>query len=890
LEEVYWQNYQIPGGTAPPVRLVVRNTYNNEATISPSRGRLTTVESFDDNGRWLQTRALEYGGLNARLSREVNTYAGWLAGSTALTAPIQYDYDNTYGFISKTTYPEGPAGKGGAFSTTQVYSNGALTELWDTVDYQEVPRQPSKAQARVTYGPAGNIESIATAGSSGHTTIQYDDRNRPAAITGGVWNGTRWTYESGSYTYDGAGNIWSIGHNRYGYDGANRLVEAKVFEDSSVPSSTLRRQTFVYDAFGNMTEKYQFDLDDIETSYDLFTVTAQTSGWNYNRILSHQTVAGLNVFTYDARGNLLTADGRNYVYGSRNRLASLRNIQSNGREQELARYEYDSGAHRIRKEDRIRGSRTFYVRDGQGRLLSEFVTTQRNDNNLHWTKHSLYLGDRLVALRENMLPAPPAGLKATPQGTTSITLTWQANPTGEGVTLSHYKVYRSPTTSTSWSLRGSPTGTSFSDSVQKGTWYKYVVTAVDNQIRESYSSDEIVSRAATFNSRPNAPAGVVAVPGNGLVTLSWTANPPSQNVLGYNVYRGIAGGPLTLVPQSLLAHPSFVDENLINETVYQYSVSAVNSLNLESIGNMLVSATPDDYTPPAPPLGLRAFAACDGSSKVLLSWQLNAATDFAEYQLWRDPAFTSGTFVAMGMQNGYQDSDTTHGTLYTYWVKAVDADGNLSEESLRVQVKTRPLPGTVPVPPRPVVKAEDSTVTLRLRLNTTPADINVVRVYRKPNVDLACDQYLLHGETTILGAQEYIDRSVLNNLAYDYAVTFVDTQNRESAFSPAALAIPVGAPWSQSECYEEIPWTVPGDHGHRDWLEGVDTCVSDQNSGPWRRWLMRWQEPAATKYQPINAAGDDGALGYLVGYRVYEHYVANPGLSRRPLKVDGGLG
>jgi YD repeat-containing protein len=132
-----------------------------------------------------------------------------------------------------------------------------------------------------------------------------------------------------------------------------------------------------------MTEKHQFDLAGNETSYDLFTVTAQTSGWNYNRILTHQTVAGFNAFTHDPRGNLLTADGCNYVYGSRNRLASLRNIQSNGKEQELARYEYDSGAHRLRKDDRTRGTRTFYVRDGQGRLLSEFVTTQRNDNNLH---------------------------------------------------------------------------------------------------------------------------------------------------------------------------------------------------------------------------------------------------------------------------------------------------------------------------------------------------------------------------------------------------------------------------------------------------------------------------------------------------------------------------
>jgi len=53
-----------------------------------------------------------------------------------------------------------------------------------------------------------------------------------------------WT--SGTYQYDGAGNISAIGSDTYAYDTLSRLVQANVKGNS---------ETYVYDAFGNLISK-----------------------------------------------------------------------------------------------------------------------------------------------------------------------------------------------------------------------------------------------------------------------------------------------------------------------------------------------------------------------------------------------------------------------------------------------------------------------------------------------------------------------------------------------------------------------------------------------------------------------------------------------------------
>src|SRR4029077_9066160 len=70
---------------------------------------------------------------------------------------------------------------------------------------------------------------------------------RPASIAS--TGGSSWS--SGSYAYDGSGNITKIGGNLYLYDGVSRLASSA---QSLLPAGggTPVSQTYAYDAFGNL--------------------------------------------------------------------------------------------------------------------------------------------------------------------------------------------------------------------------------------------------------------------------------------------------------------------------------------------------------------------------------------------------------------------------------------------------------------------------------------------------------------------------------------------------------------------------------------------------------------------------------------------------------------
>ena len=83
-----------------------------------------------------------------------------------------------------------------------------------------------------------------------------------------------WT--SGTYKYDGAGNIWAIGNDTFTYDSLSRLATANVKGVS---------ETYTYDAFGNLIQK---------------TTGSLTVGLPTDTATNHLTEQ-----SYDAAGNLI---------------------------------------------------------------------------------------------------------------------------------------------------------------------------------------------------------------------------------------------------------------------------------------------------------------------------------------------------------------------------------------------------------------------------------------------------------------------------------------------------------------------------------------------------------------------------------------------------------
>jgi RHS repeat-associated protein len=149
------------------------------------------------------------------------------------------------------------------------------------------------------------------------------------------------SWDSGTYAYDGAGNIVSIGTDKYLYDGVQRLKQ------SSTQGSI---ETYTYDGFGNMKTRTNVTLPSIDSA------TNRYMGYNYNQI-GAVTSDGSYTFTYDALGQPLRK-----VY----------NNQSNTVED----YVYTPGDERIGVQRG--GWWTWSVRDEGGKVLRQYKSSATN--------------------------------------------------------------------------------------------------------------------------------------------------------------------------------------------------------------------------------------------------------------------------------------------------------------------------------------------------------------------------------------------------------------------------------------------------------------------------------------------------------------------------------
>lgn len=172
---------------------------------------------------------------------------------------------------------------------------------------------------------------------------------------------------------------------------------------------------------------------------------------------------------------------------------------------------------------------------------------------------------------------------------------------------------------------------------------------------------------------PDAPAGLVATPGNGQVTLSWTS---SAGATGYTVKRStIPGGPYSTIATGI-SSTSHVDAGLPNGTAFYYVVSASNAAG-ESPDSAEASATPA-LTPPAAPTNL---AATGGNAQVSLSW---TASSGAENYTVKRATVSGGPYSSIAgavASTSYVDTGVSNGTAYFYVVSAVNAAGESGDSN-----------------------------------------------------------------------------------------------------------------------------------------------------------------------------------------------------------------
>ncbi|MGA7992652.1 MAG: hypothetical protein WCC53_14530, partial [Thermoanaerobaculia bacterium] len=170
-----------------------------------------------------------YGGLGGRLSVD-DSYA-LLGSSTLFHAPATFTW-NALGLLET----HGHARSSGSFSQSTTYVSGLPYAI--TADGKPFVRKSG-------YNPSGGLLSYQTA--NGVTTIIDADPNliaRPAQIR---TTGADVNFATGTYSYDGSGNIKSIGGDMFTYDARGHLTGGSYAWPGSPWDS------YAYDAFGNQT-------------------------------------------------------------------------------------------------------------------------------------------------------------------------------------------------------------------------------------------------------------------------------------------------------------------------------------------------------------------------------------------------------------------------------------------------------------------------------------------------------------------------------------------------------------------------------------------------------------------------------------------------------------
>ena len=196
-------------------------------------------------------------------------------------------------------------------------------------------------------------------------------------------------------------------------------------------------------------------------------------------------------------------------------------------------------------------------------------------------------------------PTTPTDLTATATGTDRIDLSWTAAEDPESG-IASYMIFRDGLEV------GTTSETTFQDTgLSPATTYEYRVSAMNGEGLQGGLSAP--AQATTLDgSGPTAPANLAAeVVSQTQVNLTWTeSEDPESGIDRYIVYRdNVLVGSVTVT--------SFADTGLEQNTMYVYSVSAVNGEDIEGERSENVSATTfpsDDVIPPAPPTQLRVVS------------------------------------------------------------------------------------------------------------------------------------------------------------------------------------------------------------------------------------------------------------------------------------------
>lgn len=162
----------------------------------------------------------------------------------------------------------------------------------------------------------------------------------------------------------------------------------------------------------------------------------------------------------------------------------------------------------------------------------------------------------------------------------SLTMTWDANSTTDGVT--QYRVYQSDGSNPFVPVGSAapPTVTFTAVNLSVGATYRWYVTAV-NSVGESAPSNTITNVPLVV---PKPPTGLKATAMSSTrIDLNW--QDASDNELGFVVARSIGTGPFSTIATIPADRTSYIDTwQLMRNKQYCYYVASFNSIGSAQSG------------------------------------------------------------------------------------------------------------------------------------------------------------------------------------------------------------------------------------------------------------------------------------------------------------------
>ena len=344
--------------------------------------------------------------------------------------------------------------------------------------------------------------------------------------------------------------------------------------------------------------------------------------------------------------------------------------------------------------------------------------------------------------------------EADPDG---ITVTWKT-----AANAVSYNVLRR-TDGTDWAmLAEGVTATAYTDkTAQPGTTYSYTVQSVNaDGVKGSYDTTG-VSATALYPIPAEVKLTAAKASGSAIV-VTWKA---AANAASYNVLRRTDGADWTVLAEGVKA-VTYTDKTVQPGTTYFYTVQAVNADGVAGGYH----TTGVSAVVPTTPLQVKLAAAKVSGTSIVVTWE---KTDRAvQYKVYRKVEGDTGwTGIATVTGTSYTDSKVTADVQYTYTVRGINADGELSPTYDKNGVSA-----AVPTTPTTVKLGKATVGSSGITVTWTGADGAVkYNVYRKSG----------DSGWTIVGravtGTSYTAKSVQTGVTYTYTVRGISAAGKLSA-------------------------------------------------------------------------------------------------------------